>query len=122
MKWTKFPNRECKPMDNQALQHVNRTLTDEERARHAEIRAAVAKDFPPLPEAVRKASPSGIAAKIRQAREARGLTWYALAQAAGLATSRTIRDMEEGEDVKLSDLQAVVAALGLQLELVEQVA
>jgi hypothetical protein len=34
----------------------------------------------------------------------------------------TIRDMEQGKDVKFSDLQAVAAALGLKLELVEQVA
>ncbi len=31
----------------------------------------------------------------------------------------TIRDIEQGKDVKLSNLQAVASALGLELELVE---
>jgi hypothetical protein len=31
----------------------------------------------------------------------------------------TIRDIEQGKDVKLSYLQAVASALGLELELVE---
>ena len=31
----------------------------------------------------------------------------------------TIRDIEQGKDVKLSKLQAVASALGLELELVE---
>jgi transcriptional regulator with XRE-family HTH domain len=66
--------------------------------------------------------PSGIPAKIRQARQARGLTWYALAQAAGIPNCGTIRDLELGKDVKLSDLQSVATALGLQLKLVEHVA
>ena len=60
--------------------------------------------------------------RIRQAREARGLTWYALAKAAGIPNQATIRDIEQGKDVKFSNLQAVAAALGLRLELVEQTA
>ena len=108
-------------MSNKRLKHVNRRLTEEERKRHAKIRAAAEHDFPPKPPRTRAASPSGIPAKIRQARQARGLTWYALAQAAGIPNSGTIRDLELGKDVKLSDLQSVATALGLQLELVEQV-
>jgi hypothetical protein len=34
-------------MNNGKLKHVNRRLTDAERARHAEIRAAAFKDMPP---------------------------------------------------------------------------
>jgi transcriptional regulator with XRE-family HTH domain len=64
----------------------------------------------------------GIPARIRQAREAQGLTWYALAKLAGIVNQATIRDIEKGQDVKLSDLECVAAALGLRLELVEQVA
>jgi DNA-binding XRE family transcriptional regulator len=109
-------------MSNKRLKHVNRRLTEDERQRHAQIRKVAETDFPPKPETKRAPSPSGIPARIRQARVARGLTWYALAQAAGLANSRTIRDIEAGRDVQLSDLQSVAAALGLQLELVEQVA
>jgi hypothetical protein len=103
------------------LTHVNRRLTDEDRARHAEIRAAAVQDIPPKPGSSRKPSPPGIPAKIQQAREARGLTWYALAQAAGIPNQGTIRDIEQGRDVKLSSLQAVAWALGLRLDVVEQV-
>src|SRR5438093_13045907 len=109
-------------MSNKRLKHVNRRLTEDERERHTKIRAGAERDFPPKPESTRGPVPSGIPAKIRQARQARGLTWYALAQAAGIPTSGTIRDIEAGKDVKLSDLQSVASALGLQLELVEQVA
>jgi len=57
-------------------------------------------------------------AAIRAAREKQGLTWYALAQKAGVPNQGTIRDIEEGKDVKVSSLQAVVHALGMELELV----
>lgn len=109
-------------MSNKPMQHINRKLTEEERARHARIRAAATADFPPKAGAGRKAAPPGIPAMIRQAREAKGLTWYALAKAAGIPYQATIRDIEQGKDVKLSNLQSVAAALGLKLELVEQVA
>jgi DNA-binding XRE family transcriptional regulator len=108
-------------MSKPKVKHVNRRLTDEERTRHAQIRVATIKDIPPKSTAERKPSPPGIPAQIRQARESRGLTWYALAKIAGV-NQATIRDMEQGKDVKFSDLQAVAAALGLKLELVEQVA
>ncbi len=103
------------------LKHVNRRLTEEERARHARIREAAMKDIPPKPGAGRKPSPPGIPAQIRQTREAQGLTWYALAKRAGIANQATVRDIERGKDVRLSNLQAVAAALGLELELIEVV-
>jgi DNA-binding XRE family transcriptional regulator len=109
-------------MSKKKLQHVNRRLTDEERTRHAQIREAAARDFPAKPGAGRKASPPGIPSRVRQAREARGLTWYALAKLAGIPNQATIRDIEQGKDVKLSNLQAVAVALGLKLELVETAA
>lgn len=108
-------------MSKSKLKHVNRMLTDEERARHAEIIAAALKDIPQK-RAGRKPSPPGIPTKIRQAREALGLTWYALAKAAGIPNQATIRDIEQGKDVKFSNLLAVADALGLELELVERVA
>jgi DNA-binding XRE family transcriptional regulator len=95
-------------------------LTDEERTRHARIREAAVKDIPPKAGPARKPSPSGIPAEIRAAREAQGLTWYALAKIAGIPNQATIRDIEQGKDVKLSNLQAVASALGLKLELVQQ--
>jgi DNA-binding XRE family transcriptional regulator len=109
-------------MGKKQLTHVNRPLTDEERARHAQIRAAADQEIPPKAGSGNRTSPPGIPAKIRRAREARGLTWYALATAAGIADQATIRDIEQGNDVKLSDLQAVAAALGLRLDIVEQMA
>src|SRR6266700_3993252 len=109
-------------MSDKQLKHINRTLTEEERARHAQIRSAAVHDIPPKPDVNRESSPPGIPSRIRQAREARGLSWYALAKAAGIPSSNKIRDIELGKDVKLSDLQTVAAALGLQLELVEQIA
>jgi DNA-binding XRE family transcriptional regulator len=109
-------------MAKKRLKHVNRRLTDEERVRHAEIRAAAVRDIPPKPGAARPPSPPGIPSKIRQAREARGLTWYALAKSCGVSRSSIIRDIEQGKDVRLSDLQAVAAALGLRLDIVEAVA
>jgi DNA-binding XRE family transcriptional regulator len=109
-------------MSEKLFKHVNRRLTEEERARHARIRAAAIEDIPPKAGAGPRPSPPGIPARIRQARQARGLTWYALAKAAGIPNQATIRDIEQGKDVKLSNLQAVAAALGLKLELVEHVA
>ena len=106
-------------MAKKKLKHINRRLSTEERARDARIREAAMKDFPPKDGAGRKPSPPGIPTRIRQARESQGLTWYALARQAGIPNQATIRDIEQGKDVKLSNLQAVAAALGLELELVE---
>jgi transcriptional regulator with XRE-family HTH domain len=78
------------------------------------------QEFPPAHGAGPKVSPPGIAARVRAAREAKGLTWYALAQLAKIPNPNTVRDIEHGSDVKLSNLQAVAEALGLRLELVEQ--
>ncbi len=107
-------------MSERRLKHINRRLTEEERARHAQIRAAAIRDIPPKAGTGQSPSPPGIPAQIRQAREARQLTWYALAKAAGIPNQATVRDIERGKDVKLSILQSVAAALGLKLELIEQ--
>jgi DNA-binding XRE family transcriptional regulator len=97
--------------------HIERMLTPAERERFAAIREAATRDYPPK-SPPRKPAPPGIPTAIRQAREAQGMTWYALAQAAGVPNQATIRDIEQGKDVKLSNLQAVAKALGLELELV----
>jgi ribosome-binding protein aMBF1 (putative translation factor) len=99
------------------LTRVQRQLTEEERQRFATVRSAAERDFPPK-SATRKPAASGIGATIRATREAQGLTWYALAQQAGIPNQATIRDIEQGKDVKVSNLQAVAKALGLELELV----
>jgi ribosome-binding protein aMBF1 (putative translation factor) len=104
-------------MARKRLKTVFRKFTDEEKRRHAEIRAAAYKDFPPK-QSARPPAPKGLPAAIRAAREAQGLTWYALAQRAGVPNQATIRDIEQGKDVKVSNLRAVAHALGLELELV----
>ncbi|MCI0640490.1 MAG: helix-turn-helix transcriptional regulator [Gemmataceae bacterium] len=109
-------------MHKKRLQHVDRRLSKEERARHAKIRESAYLDIPPKSNTLRSSSPPGIPTQIRHAREARGLTWYSLAKLANIPNQATIRDIEQGKDVKLSNLQSVAAALGLKLELVEQVA
>ena len=108
-------------MGNRKLQHINRRLTDDDRMRHSQIREAALRDIPARSKMSRKASPPGIPTRVRLAREARGLTWYALAKLSGIPNQATIRDIEQGKDVKVSNLQAVARSLGLQLELVDTV-
>jgi DNA-binding XRE family transcriptional regulator len=106
-------------MRKTGLRHVNRRLSDEERERHARIRELAVRDIPPRADAGGKPCPPGIPAQVRATRERQGLTWYALAKLAGIPNQASIRDIEQGKDVKLSTLRAVVAALGLTLELAE---
>ncbi len=107
-------------MTEKQFKRVIRPATAEDRQRHAEIREKVIREFPPAPDAARRASPPGIPAEIRRAREARGLTWYAVAKLAGIPNSNTVRDIEDGRDAQFSNVQAVAKALGLRLELVEE--
>ena len=51
-------------------------------------------------------------------RSARQLTWYALAKMAGIPNQAMIRAIEQGKDVRLSNVERVARALGLTLELV----
>ena len=94
-------------------------LSQAEAERLNEIRRRAMDDFRPAADRPRPAA-SGIGAQIRAAREAKGLTWYAVAKLAGIPNPSTIRDMEYGRDAKLSNIEAVAGALGLTLELVEQ--
>jgi len=107
-------------MAEKRFKRIVRPATAEERKRHAAIRQAIVQEFPPVEGAERQASPVGVAARIRQAREAQGLTWYALAKRAGIPNANTVRDIEFGRDAQLSTVQTVAQALGLRLELVEQ--
>ena len=98
------------------LQHVNRRLTARERAGHAKVRDSIMREIPPkrMPADGR----GGVAGQIRAEREARQLTWYALAKMAGIPNQATIRAIEQGKDVRLSNVERVARALGLTLELV----
>jgi ribosome-binding protein aMBF1 (putative translation factor) len=102
------------------LEHVDRPLTPEERRLAAEIRAGAQKDFPPLATAPRLVPP-GIPRRIHEARKRHALTRYRLAQIANVP-STVVRGIEEGEDVPVSQLNAVATVLGLTLELVERTA
>jgi ribosome-binding protein aMBF1 (putative translation factor) len=84
-----------------------------------EIREKVNVEFPPCKQLRLQPLRTGIAARIRTAREDRGLTWYAVAKEAGIPNPSTVRDIEYGRDTKLSSVQAIAKALGLRLELVE---
>jgi ribosome-binding protein aMBF1 (putative translation factor) len=107
-------------MKSKGFKRVFRPASAEERNRHAEIRRKVMGEFPPSPGAGRRKSPPGIPTAIRRARQAKGLTWYALAKLAGIPNSNTVRDIEYGRDAQLSSVQAVAKALGLRIELVAE--
>lgn len=107
-------------MAKKDVKRILRPATAEERKQHAEIRAKVMEEFPPAEGARRLESPPGVPSQIRAARERKGLTWYAVAKLAGIPNSGTVRDIEYGRDVQLSDVEAVARALGLRLELVEE--
>lgn len=101
------------------FKRIFRETSPEDRARHEKIREEAMREFPPTPSRLVQAPP-GIPSRIYEARLAQGLTWYALAKKAGVPNQATVRDIEQGKDVKLSNLEAVASALGLQLELVQQ--
>ena len=107
-------------MAEKQFKRIVRAATAQERQRHAAIREAITKEFPPAEGAARPEAPPGIPAQVRQAREAQRLTWYALAKRAGIPNANTVRDIEYGRDAQYSTLQAVAKALGLRLELVEE--
>ncbi len=107
-------------MAEKKFERIVRPATTKERERHREIRQKIMQEFPPAESAGRQESPPGLPAQIRQAREDKGLTWYALAKLAGIPNSNTVRDIEYGRDAQLSNVQAVARALGLRLELVEE--
>jgi DNA-binding phage protein len=102
------------------FERIERPAAADERKRHAEIRAKVMEEFPSAPGAGRGAAPEGLPTQLRAAREARGLTWYAVAKLAGIPNANTVRDIESGRDAQLSNVRAVANALGLRLELVEE--
>jgi hypothetical protein len=106
-------------MAEKRFKRIVRPATTEEKERHAAVRHTIHQEFPPLADAGRRESPPGIPTQIRQAREAQGLTWYALAKRAGIPNANTVRDIEYGRDATLSTVQAVAQALGLRLELTD---
>ena len=107
-------------MAKKEFKRIARPATSEERQSHAEIRAKIMQEFPPAENAGPIPSPPGLPAQIRAAREAKGLTWYAVAKLAGIPNPSTVRDIEYGRDAQMSNVKAVAQALGLRLELVSE--
>ncbi len=99
--------------------HRRGSESREERKRLQEIREKVCVEYPLRKPPRLQPARTGIAARIRTARQDRGLTWYAVAKEAGIPNPSTECDIEYGRDTKLSSVQAVAKALGLRLELVE---
>ncbi len=101
------------------LRHINRPLTEEERRLAADIQDGAKKDFPPktVPETT---IPPGIPQRIHDARKRSRMTRYEVGQNAHVP-STVVRAIEQGDDVPLSQFRAVATALGLTIELVEQV-
>lgn len=106
-------------MAKKKIRRIVRKLTDEEKARHAKIREQAMEEFPPAKKKKHQPVRTGIAAELRKARKARGLTYYAVAKRAGIPNSNTVKDVEFGRDAKLSNIEAIANALGLKLEIVE---
>jgi hypothetical protein len=107
-------------MARNEIRRIVRPATAEEKQRHSEVRKKVMDEFPPAPNAGRKRTPPGIPSQIRSAREAQGLTWYAVAKLAGIPNSSTVRDIECGRDAQFSNVEAVAKALGLRLALIPE--
>lgn len=99
------------------IRKEGRKLTAAEEKRYAKQREQAQQDFPPKVREANNVAADSIPSKLRDAREAQGLTWYAVAKAAGIPNSGTIRDIEAGRDAKLSNIEAVARVLGLRLEL-----
>lgn len=89
-----------------------------EARRLRSMRRKIRHEFPPA-ATNRSASKKGLAARIRAAREAHGMTWYSVAKKAGIPNPSTVRDMELGRDTLVSNLEAVATVLGLKIELVD---
>ena len=101
------------------IKRVFRPATAEERTRHAAVRENVQSEYPPLVPPREPSVKNRVAAAIRKARKEQGLTWYAVAKKAGIPNPTTVRDIEYGNDAKLSNVNAIINALGLRMELVE---
>ena len=105
-----------KATERKIIKRVRRSgPSAEEAQRLATIREQTKQDFPPTKQPRLKLATEGIGFQLREAREAQGLTWYAVAKRAGISNPATVRDIEYGRDVKLSNLEAVATALGMQV-------
>lgn len=97
----------------------SQSVSPEKQAEYDELRRQAKANFPPVENPKPPLSRTVIAAQIRRARKAQGLTWYAVAKPAGIPNSNTVRDIEQGLDAKLSNVEAIAKVLGLKIEAVE---
>mgnify|MGYP002624023748 FL=1 len=84
-----------------------------EAERLTKLRNQAKADYPPAPSP--QFPDEGIGATLRKARQAQGLTWYAVAKIAGIPHAATVRDVELGKDAKISTVVAIAKALGLAI-------
>ena len=98
------------------LDRVMRGSTEEEKLKDQVVREQIMAEVPKRKH-MGGAYVSPIAAAIKAAREAKGMSWYAVAKAAGIPNSGTVRDIERGQDAQISNVEKIAAVLGLQLEL-----
>ena len=100
------------------IRKTGKKLSAAEAQRYEEIRRNAEREFPPARKKVKPlTADDSLGYKLRVARESLGLTWYAVAKAAKIPNSGTIRDIEAGNDAKLSNIEAIAAVLGMKLEL-----
>jgi len=69
-------------MAKKKTKRMVRKLTGEEKTRRAKIREQVMEEFPPTKKRGHQPVRTGIAAELRRARKAHGLTYYAVAKRA----------------------------------------
>ena len=98
---------------------VTATETAADRKRRKRARARVQTEYPPQRRRRREKPTTGIGQAFQAARVAQGLTWYAVAKQAGIPNSGTVRAIEEGQDAKLSSVEAIAGVLGLKLSTVQ---
>lgn len=101
-----------------STERIVREATEEERQRHAQVRRDIEAEFPPLRPPREPSVRNRIAAAVRKARIAAGLSPEELAARAGVADAAVVRDLEAGRDVPISAIESVTAAMGLSLQIV----
>ena len=100
-------------------EQLRRQLTADEKQRHGKVRQQVMAEFPPAKNKKHAPLQVGIAAQLRQARKAQGLTYEAVAQQAGVRSANAVKDVEFGRNKDIADIEVIADALGLKLELVQ---
>ncbi len=95
------------------FERIKKHQTNADHERHDSVRMKIESEYPPIKRIPSQSSELG--SRFRQAREEKGLTWHAVATAAGLSDSGSVRAVEEGTETNLSILRAIADVVGLNL-------